>query len=119
MHHTFSIDVRFKLYKIMKNKFVYLKDFKEAVRDEAIRRNSIKSTLPIGLIDEAIEAHCNNNLRVNPISNIVWNKEGWLSRPSTANDTTTYESEEDAAVWEFTCYVRNSASRKMRGYTLI
>lgn len=100
-------------------KTIYLKDNAEAVLNEAIKRNKYEYYSK-KLLTEAIEANIKDNLRYNINKGITYNNTfGKAAEYVDKTNKPTYETEEQAAVWEFTRYVRNSAQRKLNGYTII
>ena len=103
---------------------IFLKDHKEIVLNFAleIERNSAKpnSYFNEKEIREAVEAQINDNLRYNKKSGITRNtSDGITCKYVYKKDIPKYSSSEECAKWEFLGFVRNSASRKKRGYSLI
>lgn len=98
---------------------VYLKDHKEAVLDECLKRNS-NHYFSKSLLIEALEANAKDELRYNKTYGITQNKSmGRIAEYVNKTDISEYDSDEEAAIWEFSGWVRNSASRKERGYSII
>ena len=100
---------------------VYLKDHKEEVLQECLKRNNFLGSFFNELeIKEAIEAQIKNGLRYNTKTGATYcNDLGKCSKYVRKKDIPEYEDSSEVAKWEFSGFVRNSASRKKRGYSLI
>jgi hypothetical protein len=96
---------------------VYLKDNIDTVRQECIDRNKPGWDYPLELIDKAIEAQVGQNLRYR--NGKTYDKDGCLSQYTCSTDVPEYESDQEAAKWELTSHVRNSANRLYKGFTAI
>lgn len=99
-------------------KTVYLKDNIDVVRQECIKRNQDGYDYSLDLINQAIEAQVKDNLRYRN-GKTYCNVFGVGSEYVHKSDIPVYESESECAIWEFSGYVRNSASRLSRGFSVI
>lgn len=96
---------------------VYLANHVEAVKAECLRRNEPGHYYTPEEIDNAIKAQIEDNLRYRKGRTYCNSFRGPASQ--YVSDIPAYESDEVCAVWEFSGYVRNSASRVKRGYPAI
>ena len=99
-------------------KTIFLKDHIETVKIECLNRNSLDHYFSPELIDQAIQAQVNDNLRYKN-GKTYCNEFGVGSEYVNKSDIPNYETEAECAKWEFSGYVRNSASRLKRGFTAI
>lgn len=89
------------------NNRIYLKDFKAVVLEEAINRNYY-NYYSNELLKMAIDYEIKNGLNFNFKNGWLYRKLDWISQPVGVKEI--YKSEEEAAKWEFTSSVRNTAS---------
>lgn len=100
---------------------IHLKDCKEETLNLCLERNSNNSYYSKKLLIQCINAHINDNLRYNTITGETLNKTEWISKYVNKKDipVITKVNEKIEGAWKFAGHVRNSASRKIRGYSLI
>jgi len=99
-------------------KTVYLKDHIDAVKEECLRRNEADYISP-ALVDPAIQAHVQWNLRYNKATGKTYSNEfgpGPLCEYVNDSDIPKYDDDIEAAIWEFSGIVCNSMSKLSRGY---
>jgi hypothetical protein len=97
---------------------VYLRDHKEAVKEECLKRNgNLNNYYSAEEIDNAIEAHVKRELRYKPTEGRTYNNIlGWISEYTKNSDIPEYTDPAEAAKDQFSGEIRNSASRVKRGY---
>lgn len=101
----------------MKTTTVWLVDHQEAVLDEALKRNHPQSYFSVEEIKEAISYCVEEEYRYNKSKGKTYCKFfGMQAEYIDKEDLPKYESNEEAARWEFTNFVRNEASRKKKNY---
>ena len=98
-------------------KAIYLKDHQETVLNECLNRNK-DDRYKIQTIKEAMKAQVNDNLRYKN-GKTYCKEHGIGSQYVNKHEIPNYIDPAEAAKWEFTGYVMNSASRITRGYTAI
>lgn len=101
-------------------RIIYLKDHKESVLQECKNRNS-HNYYTENVLLMAIEANVKDGLRYHPFTGKTFSNsiKSCVSEYVYECDIPTYDNEEEAAIWAFSGFVRNSASRYSRGYSLI
>jgi hypothetical protein len=97
-------------------KTIYLRDFKEHVRFECIKKYS--NSISFLDIDSALTAQIQNNLHYHN-GKTFDNENGVIAEYCNQIDIPKYENDSDCAKHEFVGIVMNSASRLSRGYTAI
>lgn len=101
-------------------KTIYLKNHVDTVRAECLRRNDPLTQYDYSeaLINQAIAAQIENNLRYRD-GKTYDRCFGLASEYVNKSDVPHYTNDSEAATWEFSGHVRNSASRINRGHTAI
>ncbi|QDP47348.1 MAG: hypothetical protein Unbinned4388contig1000_67 [Prokaryotic dsDNA virus sp.] len=95
---------------------IHLKDHKEAVYNAAMKRNSNTYFEP-RIITEGLDICVDENLRYNPKKGFTYrNDRGKCGEYCNSDEIPKYDSKEEAAIWEFTNWVRNEASKITNGY---
>ena len=97
---------------------IYLKDHTEAVKEECLRRNTAEFYYSPKQIEEAIQAQIGNELRYRN-GKTIDKLFGVCAEYVNKSEIPKYSTKDEAAKWEFSGWVRNSASRVTRGYTAI
>ena len=96
---------------------IFLKDFKEAVREEFEKRNTAGYSYSNELFEQAFKSEVELNLNYNIRTGKAYNDYfGICAEYSFKKDIPKYDSLEEAAKWELTGKVRNAASKISRGY---
>ena len=67
-------------------------------------------------MEAARAAMCERGLRFDNATGVLFDRNGWISRPSNPSDHTPHESEAELLRWAFGNNIANAASRVRRGF---
>lgn len=97
---------------------VYLNNHREAIINECLRRNEPLRTIPRQVIEQTLDLLSPYNIRYNTATGKTLKGNSWISQYCDTADLPKYETAEQAAIWEFTGYVRSEAGRLRMGYSI-
>lgn len=92
----------------MINRCIYFVDFKEVVLEAAISRNTLSNNIDVKYLKEAINVLSADNYRYY-INRGITRTTSMGQKAKYLDGVPKYESDTDAAIWEFTGYLRNEA----------